>query len=65
MRISFMGPDVFPRQMSHLGSSPGTPAEKEALSTQVQLTPPRKRLGGKPYLELVGSSQTGKLDSVV
>lgn len=26
MRISFLGPDVFPRQMLHLGSSPGTPA---------------------------------------
>lgn len=26
MRISFMGPDVFPKQMLHLGSSPGMPA---------------------------------------
>ena len=30
MRISFRGPDVFPRQMLHLGSSPGTPAERKA-----------------------------------
>lgn len=29
MRISFSGPEVFPRQMLHLGSSPGTPAERE------------------------------------
>lgn len=56
MRISFIGPDVFPRQMSHLGSSPGTPAEKEVLSTRLQLTGPGKsqnsRLGGNLYLEL-------------
>lgn len=41
MRISFSGPDVFPRQMLHLGSSPGTPAEREretgALQGQVWL----------------------------
>lgn len=41
MRISFIGPEVFPMQMSHLGSSPGTPAEKEAPSTQIQLISPR------------------------
>ena len=29
MRISFRGPDVFPRQMLHFGSSPGTPAERK------------------------------------
>lgn len=32
MRISFSGPDVFPRQMLHLGSSPGTPAERKRPS---------------------------------
>lgn len=34
MRISFMGPEVFPRQMLHLGSSPGTPAGKEHPSVR-------------------------------
>lgn len=51
MRISFIGPEVFPMQTSHLGSSPGTPAEKEVPSTQLQLTPPRRSqnhlLGGE------------------
>jgi hypothetical protein len=60
MRISFIGPEVFPMQTSHLGSSPGTPAEKEVPSTQIQLTPPRTSqnhlLGGNLHLDLGRSS---------
>lgn len=54
MRISFMGPDVFPRQTLHLGSSPGTPAAgrvrqswKRARRSHVSVAPGRNpRPGG-------------------